>query len=156
MENELDLTELLTGQREPHEVIKPTDLDNLFPLSSGATPPNPTELLGSKKMQETLAALQEHYDYILIDSPPVMVASDPMLLSTMVDGVVLVVSGQKTPRYVVRATRSRLSYAQAKILGVVLNHVNVQSGAYAYYYRHYHSYYQPTGAKGPELSSNED
>ena len=72
-------------------------------------------------MRAILASLQEQYDYVLIDSPPVMLASDAMLLSTMVDGVVLVANAQRTPKQVVREARTRLSYARAKILGVVLN-----------------------------------
>ncbi|MBI4639264.1 MAG: polysaccharide biosynthesis tyrosine autokinase, partial [Candidatus Tectomicrobia bacterium] len=139
MENGLGLTELLTGQREPEEVIQPTAAPHLYFLSSGSIPPNPAELLGSKKMRETLAFLQERYDYILIDSSPVMPVSDAVLLSTMVDGVVLVANSQETPKHVVREACSRLSYARAKILGVVLNHVDMKNGDYVYYY-HDHNY----------------
>jgi capsular exopolysaccharide synthesis family protein len=135
------LTELLTGQYDPHHLIKPTAMDNFFFLRSGAVPPNPAELVGSRKMQETLARLQESYDYILIDSPPVMPVSDAVLLSTMVDGVVMVVDSQETPKYVVKEACVRLGYAQAKILGMVLNRLDIHRGDYAYYYRHYYSYY---------------
>jgi Mrp family chromosome partitioning ATPase len=88
-------------------------------------------------MHAVLASLQEQYDYILIDSPPVMLASDAMLLSTMVDGVVLVANAQRTPKQVVRAARTRLTCARAKILGVVLNQLNIRNREYAYYYRTY-------------------
>jgi protein-tyrosine kinase len=138
LENGLGLTEVLTGQGALTEAIRPTGIDSLFLLSAGSLPPNPAELVGSKKMQETVTALREQYDHILIDSPPVMQLSDAVLLSTMVDGVVLVVSNQETPKYVVREACSRLNYARAKILGVMLNRVNLRSGDYAYYY---HSYY---------------
>ncbi len=148
VENSPGLTNLLTGQSEMEKVIKPTAVDNLFLLSGGSIPPNPTELVGSKKMHETIVSLQEHYDYILIDSPPVMPISDAVLLSTMVDGVVLVVSGQKTPRNVVKEARSRLDHARAKILGVVLNRVNISNGDYRDYCHHYYSYY--TEAKETE------
>jgi Mrp family chromosome partitioning ATPase len=84
-------------------------------------------------MQEILTSLQEHYDYILIDSPPVKLLSDTMLLSTMVDGVALVVSSPETSKYVVKEAHARLSYAQAKILGVILNRVKLQSGDSAFY-----------------------
>jgi capsular exopolysaccharide synthesis family protein len=120
------------------EVIRPTGTNHLFLLSAGFFSPNPAELVGSKKMQETVASLREQYDYILIDSPPMMQVSDALLLATIVDGVVLVVSSQETPKYVVRDARSRLSYARAKILGVMLNRVNLRSGDYAYYYRSYY------------------
>jgi capsular exopolysaccharide synthesis family protein len=139
MENGLGLTEVLTGQTSPMEVIRPTGINHLFLLSAGSLPPNPAELVGSKKMQETVASLREQYDYILIDSPPVIQMSDALLLSTIVDGVVLVVSSQETPKYVVREARSRLSYARAKILGVTLNRVNLRRGDYAYYYGSYYT-----------------
>jgi polysaccharide biosynthesis transport protein len=138
-ENELGLTEVLTGQMGPMEVIRPTATNHLFLLSAGSLPPNPAELVGSKKMQEIVASLREQYDYILIDSPPVMQVSDAALLATIVDGVVLVVHSQETPKYVVRDAHARLSYARAKILGVILNRVNLRSGDYAYYYRSYYA-----------------
>ena len=137
--NGFGLTELLTGQRDLHEVIQPTAMVQLFFLASGSIPPNPAELLGSKSMQEILAVLQKHYDYILIDSPPVMPVTDAVLLSTMVDGVVLVINSQKTPRQVIKEAHASLAYARAKILGVVLNKVNMQHSNYARYYSHYGS-----------------
>jgi polysaccharide biosynthesis transport protein len=139
MDKGLGLTEVLTGQRGPEEVIRPTALDHLSLLSAGTVPPNPAELVGSKKMQETIAYLREGYDYILIDSPPVMQVSDAVLLSTMVEGVVLVVNSQQTPKDVVREARARLGYARAKILGVVLNRVDLRGRPYAYYYGSYAS-----------------
>jgi protein-tyrosine kinase len=139
MDRGLGLTEVLSGQRSLEEVIRPTALNHLSLLSAGSLPPNPAELVGSKKMLEALTSLREHYDYILIDSPPVMQVSDAVLLSTMVEGVVLVVSSQQTPRDVVREAHARLRYARAKFLGVVLNRVNLRRGDYAYYYGSYAS-----------------
>ena len=141
------LTEILTGQKEAHEVIKPTTVENLFLISSGAVPPNPAELIGSRKMHDILRTLQQDYDCVFIDSPPVMPVSDTVLLSTLVDGVVLVVNGQETPRTLAKGAQSRLSYARAKILGVVLNRVNLQGGDYPNYYYHYASYYHQTNGK---------
>jgi polysaccharide biosynthesis transport protein len=143
--NGFGLTEILTGQREAIEVIRPTATNHLFLLSAGSLPPNPAELVGSKKMQETMTSLGEQYDYILIDSPPVMQVSDAVVLSTIVDGVVLVVSGQQTLRYVAREALSRLSYARAKVLGVTLNRVDPRSGDYAYYHRLYYAQYPSVG-----------
>jgi len=136
IENGSGLTDFLTGQTELKKVIKPTAMANLCLLSGGSVPPDPTKLVGSKKMHETLTALQEHYDYIFVDSPPLMPVSDAVLLSTMVDGVVQVVSGQKIAKHVVQEGLARLGYAQAKILGVLLNRMNIQSDDYAYYYPH--------------------
>ena len=133
IENRAGLAEILAGRWEPSDVIRPTVSEHLFVLSSGSVPHNPAELVGSKHMRALLASLREQYDYILIDSPPVMLASDAMLLSTMVDGVVLVANAQRTPKQVVREARTRLTCAQAKILGVVLNQLNIRSREYAYY-----------------------
>ena len=137
IENKAGLAEVLAGRWDPSDVIRPTVSDSLFVLSGGSVPTNPAELVGSKQMRAVLASLQEQYDYILIDSPPVMLASDAMLLSTMVDGVILVANAQRTPKQVVRAARTRLSCARAKILGVVLNQLHMRNREYAYYYRKY-------------------
>jgi polysaccharide biosynthesis transport protein len=135
IENKAGLTEILAGRWEPSDVIRPTVSEHLFILSSGSVPRNPAELVGSKQMRAILVSLQEQYDYILIDSPPVMLASDAMLLATMVDGVVLVANAQRTPKQVVRAARARLACARTKILGVVLNQLNIRNREYTYYYR---------------------
>jgi capsular exopolysaccharide synthesis family protein len=137
VENKSGLADVLSGRWDPVDVIRPTVSDHLFVLSSGCLPLNPTELVGSKQMRGLLASLQEQYDYVLIDSPPVLLASDAVLLSTMVDGVVLVANAQRTPKQVVREARLRLSYARAKVLGVVLNQLDMRQREYAYYYRKY-------------------
>ena len=142
--NETGLTEVLAGQGEVRDVIRPTTTENLFFISSGTLPPNPAELVGSRKMYEILLTLREEYDCIFIDSSPVMPVSDALMLSTLVDGVVLVIDGQKTPRNVVKGAQARLAQARAKILGVVLNRVNMQKGDYSYYYNQYSSYYRHT------------
>jgi Mrp family chromosome partitioning ATPase len=85
-------------------------------------------------MRETLTLLQEQYDYILIDAPPVLPVSDAVLLSTMVDGVVLVVGARDTPKQLVREACARLRYARAKILGTMLNRVDIRDAHYASYY----------------------
>jgi len=99
-------------------------------------------------LNDVLKTVAGDYDFILIDSPPVMPVSDTVLLSTVVDGVVLVIDGQATPRNLVRDAQSRLNYARAKILGVVLNRINMQGGDYPYYYYHYASYYHHTDGRG--------
>ena len=147
VENQPGLTEFLTGQKAMEDVILSTTIENLFVMSCGTTPPNPAELVGSQKMADTLTELRANYDYIFLDAPPVIPVSDAILLSSMVDGVVLVVGGQKTPKRLVRNARKRLGAAQAKILGVVLNRVNLHSGDYSDYYYYYRSYYHQAGAK---------
>ena len=107
-------------------------------LTSGPIPPNPAELLGSDQMRRLLAALQAKYTHVVIDSPPVSSFTDGVLISTMVDGVLLVVHGGRSSRHIVRRSKQLLNDVGAKIFGVVLNNVNLQSHDY-YYYQNYYS-----------------
>lgn len=149
MKSASGLVEILTGQVKLHEVIRSTALENLFLLSSGALPPNPAELVGSRKMHDILSTLREQYDYIFIDSPPVMPVSDALLLSKMVDGVVMIIGGQETPKKIVKEACARLSYARAKVLGTVLNKVDLQRSGYYYHnYYYYAPYHYDGGVEG--------
>jgi capsular exopolysaccharide synthesis family protein len=134
--NETGLTEALTGQRDLREVLTATGIEGLFILSAGTSPPNPSELLASGKMRDILNDLEGEFDYILLDSAPLMPVSDTVALSTIADGVVVVI-GPDTPRHVVRKACSRLAYAGAKIYGVVLNQVDFNSPDYSHYGRYY-------------------
>ena len=109
-------------------------------LPSGPVAPNPAELLGSEQMRRLIATLATHYTHVVIDSPPIVSFTDGVLISTMVDGVVLVVQGGKTSRSLVRRSKQVLQDVGATVLGVVLNNVNLQKDDY-YYYQHYHTYY---------------
>ena len=129
-DNSPGLTEVLTGHEELANAIQQTGVNGLFLLSAGLTPPNPTELLGSTKMREILAAAGASFDYVLIDAAPVLPVSDSVLLSRMADGVVVVASAQ-TARPLVRDACSRLMYVGAKLLGVVLNNVSAQHQRYS-------------------------
>lgn len=142
LKNGAGLSEALTGAGGK-ELVNPTPVENLFFLSCGKIPPNPSELLGSARMKDFLGELSETYDYIIIDSSPVMLVSDPLDLAHAVDGVVLVVAGGHTPRHQVAAAVGRLEYAHAKILGVVLNKVRLHKADYPHYYsKAYQAYYQ--------------
>ena len=94
-------------------MIKSTSIPNLSVLGAGSLPPSPTELLGSKKMAETLAYLKQRYDYVFIDSPPVIPVSDAVVLSTIVDGLIFVVRGQMTPKPIVREALAQLGNRQS-------------------------------------------
>jgi polysaccharide biosynthesis transport protein len=134
LDNHLGLTEVLTGSRELHEVVRPTEIENLHFLGAGSVPPNPTELLGSHKMAETLRQLREEHEYVVIDSSPVLPVSDSLLLVKLVDGVVIVANASATPRQQVRTACARIEYARGKILGVVLNKVKLHHPDYHPYY----------------------
>jgi capsular exopolysaccharide synthesis family protein len=116
-------------------------------LSSGPIPPNPAELLGSEQMRRLLATLQSNFTHVVVDSPPVSSFTDGVLISSMVDGVLLVVHGGKSSRHVVRRSRQLLQDVGAKIFGVVLNNVNLQSHDYYYYQRYYSQRYYETDAE---------
>lgn len=150
MDNHFGLTNILTGSNGQHEVIRATTIEGLHILSSGATPPNPAELIGSIRMRALLTELGAQYDFLVLDSPPVMALTDSVILSTMVDGVVLVADGSRTPKQVVRTACVRLSYAGAKIFGVVLNKVDARRSQYSYYYQPYSHYTNDSMAESAE------
>jgi len=129
------------------DVIQKLPIPNLSVMTSGRIPPNPAEMISSTRMKEMLAILCERFDHIIIDSPPLLKVTDPVILSTLVDGVILVVHGGKSSRDVVRRTRQELSIAGARIFGVVLNNVSVHDEAYdSYYYEEYGDYEKMAGA----------
>jgi capsular exopolysaccharide synthesis family protein len=125
-------------------LIQKLPIANLSLLPCGPIPPNPAELISSEKMRSMLQTLSEQYDHILIDSPPLMHVTDPVILSTMTEGVILVVQSGKTTRDVLRRARQELTTVGAKIFGVVLNNVDFRKNGYDdyYYYRYYESYGQ--------------
>jgi capsular exopolysaccharide synthesis family protein len=135
--NDRGLTDFLVGQEQLDKVIKSTAVANLAVLNCGAAAPNPAELIGSQKMRDALQQLKTHYDFILIDSPPVMPVSDAVVLSNLVDGVVFVVRGQDTPKNWVKSALSELRGERSKLLGVVLNRVDLRSADYEDYYQPY-------------------
>ncbi|MBV8362910.1 MAG: CpsD/CapB family tyrosine-protein kinase, partial [Deltaproteobacteria bacterium] len=134
IENHLGLTEVLTGSRELREVLRPTGIEHLDFISAGAIPPNPTELLGSRRMAETLRHLEQDYEYVVIDSSPVLPVSDSLLLARLVDGVVIVANAAATPRQQVRIACVRVEYSQGRLLGLVLNRIKLHSPDYHPYY----------------------
>src|ERR1051325_8003821 len=124
-------------------MIRNDEASGLSVLTSGPIPPNPAELLGSDQMRRLLAALQANYTHVVIDSPPVSSFTDGVLISTMVDGVLLVVHGGKSSRHIVRRSKQLLNDVGAKIFGVVLNNVKLQSHDYYYYQSYYgQKYYE--------------
>jgi succinoglycan biosynthesis transport protein ExoP len=125
-------------------LIQKLPIANLSLLPCGPIPPNPAELISSEKMKNMLQMLTEQYDHILIDSPPLMHVTDPVILSTMTEGVILVVQSGKTTRDMLRRARQELTTVGAKIFGVVLNNVDFRKNGYDdyYYYRYYESYGQ--------------
>ncbi len=137
------------------DVIQKLPIANLSLLPCGPIPPNPAELIISDRMKGMLKELADRYDHIIIDSPPLINVTDPVILSTMVDGVILVVHGGKSTRDIVRRARQELSTVGAKIFGVVLNNVDLRREGYDnyYYYRYYSGYGQEGVQDNAEASS---
>ena len=141
--NTAGLTTWLSGERDLDRLMQICDkAPNLHVLTSGPVPPNPAELLGSEEMRKLLAILSERYAHIIIDSPPAISFTDASILSTMVDGVILVVHGGRSSRAVVRRTKQQLLDVGAHVFGVVLNNVKVESHDDYYYSRYYSQYYE--------------
>jgi polysaccharide biosynthesis transport protein len=137
--NQVGLSDVLAGQASLNQAIRSTTVDNLFLLTAGSAVPNPAELLTSNKMRETMGQLRENYDTILIDTVPLMLASETCALTTMVDGVMLVI-GADTPKRKVQRAFKRLEYVGAKMLGAVLNRVNIREPGHDEFLSYYHSY----------------
>ena len=124
-------------------MVETDEASGLDVMSSGPIPPNPAELLGSDQMRRLMTALQARYTHVIVDSPPISSFTDGVLISTMVDGVLMVVHGGKSSRHIVRRSKQLLNDVGAKVLGVVLNNVNLQSHDYYYYQSYYgRKYYE--------------
>ena len=141
MENQRGLANVLTGNTNVTEVIKKTAFDNLYLLSRGERAPNPAVLLGSMKMGQLLESLEADFPVIILDSAPLLPITDTVLLSTKVDGVLLVAKAQDVSRHAARQACERLAYVKAKILGVVLNNIDMQNPEYHEFRGSYLSYY---------------
>ncbi len=139
--NEVGLSTFLSGNIEFNEgLIKKTNIKGLDIITSGPVPPNPSELLGSARMRDLLDALYTLYDFVLIDSAPVLGMTDSLYLSSFTEGVIIVIKAGKTSRDALKETKRLLNKIGAKILGVVLNDLKEQDMKYGYYY-YYSSYY---------------
>jgi len=146
-ENGLGLSSFLSGHGDLESVIKKSEIPNLFYIPSGPLPPNPSELLGSNLFKKMVESLEARFDHIILDSPPVLGFADSTILSTSVDGVILTVLGGKTPRETLQRAKEVLQQVNTKIIGVVINRVDIRRSDYGYYYYRYHSYYGKEGKK---------
>jgi capsular exopolysaccharide synthesis family protein len=139
--NTKGLTNWLSGETDIDSLLQSYQVNgNLKLLTSGPVPPNPAELLGSDEMRRLLGILSERFAHVVIDTPPAISFTDASILSTMVDGVVLVVHGGRSSRAVVRRAKQQLLDVGAHIFGVVLNNVKLETQNY-YYSGYYSSYY---------------
>jgi len=146
-DNDTGLSNYLSGNADLESVIRKSEVPNLSFIPAGPLPPNPSELLGSNLFKTMLQSLREKFEHVILDSPPVLGFADTVILSTAVDGVILVALGGKTPRETLQHARDILLQVNAKILGVVINRVDIQRSDYGYYYYRYYYYYGKEGKK---------
>jgi polysaccharide biosynthesis transport protein len=142
------LSNVLVGEAMLADAARPTTVPNLWLLAAGHIPPNPAELLGSKKYRELLADLKTRYDWIVIDAPPVMPVTDASIVANTAGGVIFVIGAEMTPRQTAMTAIEQLKGANARFVGAVLNRANITRHAYYYapYYRkEYAKYYQRSG-----------
>jgi capsular exopolysaccharide synthesis family protein len=130
------LTNVLLGRLTLEEVLKPTKIDNLFLITSGMLPPNPSELLSSQVMEKFIAEISTKFDVALFDTPPVIAVTDAAVLATKLDGCILVVRSGKTNREALFRSKVLLENVKANVFGILVNGVNVERiyGSYYYYY----------------------
>lgn len=140
------LSNLLVGGATPSEVIFESGTPGLWVMAAGSRPPNPAELLGSKRFKDFAAFLLQHFDWVLVDTPPVMAVTDASIVANLAQGVLFVVGSEMTSRRAAQRAVEQLEHAQAKFIGALLNRVDLQHNGYYYshyYRREYSDYYEP-------------
>ena len=142
IDNAAGLSNVLTGSAQLEELIRsPAGITNVSVLPAGPPPANPAELLGSDQMRAVLRWARARYDFVLLDSPPALAVTDPLVLAREADGVLFVVKGQGTAREIVRQARDRLRAVGGRFVGIIVNDVDSSTGRYApHHYTEYVSY----------------
>jgi non-specific protein-tyrosine kinase len=134
LDNDIGLTTLMMDEAAlASPPLRDTGIKGLSVLTSGPLPPNPAELMGSRRMEEVIAALAEEADQVLFDTPPVVAVTDAAVLATKVDGVILVIRAGKTRREYARMAVQRLEQINARLVGTVLTNVQLGAGFEGYY-----------------------
>lgn len=132
--NRAGLTSAILNQQLLTDVIRETSVDNLYLITSGPIPPNPSEILGSGRMHMLIDELKGMFDVILFDTPPVLPVTDSLIVSSYCDGVILVVHAGKMKKEIVKKAKASLDHVKARILGVVLNNKERSKNEGQYYY----------------------
>ena len=141
------LSDMIVGNAAASDAIRSTRVNGLSILPCGYIPPNPAELLGSAMMRQIIEAVRTRFDWVLIDTPPVLAMADASVVLPTVEGVVLVVAGETSSKPQVQRAIEQVRHVGSKVIGVVLNKVNLQRNSY-YYTQHYGEYYRSYYAEG--------
>jgi capsular exopolysaccharide synthesis family protein len=148
LSNATGLTTLLADKSSARKSVLATKLPELFVIPSGPLPPNPAEILSSRRMAEFAALVKDDYDLVLFDSPPIISLSDSLVLAAYVEAVILVVKCGRFPHELIRQAKAQLEGVKATFLGVLLNSVDLRNNGY--YYGYYYDYYDSYGSQGGE------
>lgn len=146
------VTDVMLGDFELEEILRTPGLDNLHIITAGTKPPNPAEILRSKRFGEFLQEAYQHYDIIIIDAPPILPVVDATEIGPLVDGVIIVYTVGKIGRGVLKRAKMSMDNIHAKVWGVILNNVKAETGP-DYFKYHTHYYYGPQEEIGPKKSS---
>lgn len=136
----MGLSHYLSGMCSLDEILCETNVPNLNMIFTGPIPPNPAELLGSREFGKMLEALREKYDYIIIDTPPLGSVIDSAIVARQSDGVVLVIEANAVSYKFIQKVKKQLEQGNCRILGAILNKVNMKNGSYQYYGKKYKRY----------------
>ena len=143
--NSKGVTTVLVGAHASKDAVQSTEVPGLDLLASGPIPPNPSELLHTPQFRDLVAEMLARYDMVLFDSPPLAAVTDAAIIAPQVDGVVMIIHGQKTTRDAARSALRQLRDVSANVTGGVLNDVDLSARHYgygSYYYYHHDGYYQ--------------
>ncbi|UBH23092.1 CpsD/CapB family tyrosine-protein kinase [Macrococcus armenti] len=135
--NVFGLSNLITDQINLEQAVQNTKVENLSIMTSGPIPPNPSELLSSKKFKDLIQSFEQYFDMIIIDTPPVLAVTDAVIMSTVVDGTIIVTNVETNNKHHLLKAKEVLEKSDVNILGVVLNNVE-KSGKDDYYYYEYY------------------
>ncbi len=142
VKREPGVTNYLSGQTDDYQsLVKSSEIENLSLLTSGLIPPNPSEMLGSKKMSQFIKKLESDWDMILFDSPPLVAVTDATMISKEIDSIILVIKAGQTDKKAFHHTMANLKNIDAPLDGIVMNAVTSKSNYGSYYYYYYHQYY---------------
>ncbi|MGC9363902.1 MAG: GumC family protein [Fidelibacterota bacterium] len=142
------LTHRLIQDLNDQDVIRETQVPNLYLVTCGELPPNPSELLASQKLKDFIVRAKDNFDIVLIDSPPIIAVTDASILSKLTDAILLVVKAGSTDMRILRRSIELLKQVKTNLIGAVLNGVNISAGYDSYYYYyHYYYYYADSGEK---------
>ena len=147
LNREPGVTNYISGQTDNYkELIKETEIENLYVMTSGLIPPNPSEILGSDNMLQLVKHLENDWDIVLFDSPPLVAVTDANMISKEIDRIILVIKVGQTDKKAFHHTINNLKNIDAPVGGIIMNAVTNKSSYGSYYYYYYHQYYHYYGS----------